>query len=225
MKSTLLKTARELRAVWMLLIVSLILFIATPLFLTGPNLLNVLLATSVTALLAAGQTFVIIIGEIDLSVGAVLGISGAVTAITLQTQPLLVGLAVGLGVGALAGLINGLLVTFLRMPSFIATLGSTSVLAGLTLFITQGNPISVANKGFLAIGQSRPLDVPMPVWIVLAVVVVFGVILARTRFGRYVYATGDNAEASRLSGIKVYRVKISRVLIRSATNVCGLLRA
>lgn len=213
MKSTLLKTARELRAVWMLLIVSLILFIATPLFLTGPNLLNVLLATSVTALLAAGQTFVIIIGEIDLSVGAVLGISGAVTAITLQTQPLLVGLAVGLGVGALAGLINGLLVTFLRMPSFIATLGSTSVLAGLTLFITQGNPISVANKGFLAIGQSRPLDVPMPVWIVLAVVVVFGVILARTRFGRYVYATGDNAEASRLSGIKVYRVKILAFVI------------
>ncbi len=224
MKLTLGNLARELRAVWMLLIVALLLFIATPLFLTGPNLLNVLLATSVTVLLAAGQTYVIIVGEIDLSVGAVLGISGAISAIVMQTQPLIVGVLAGLAVGALAGLLNGLLITVLRMPSFIATLGTMSVLAGLTLFITQGNPIAVTDAGFLAIGQARPLGVPMPVWIILGVVIVFGLILVRTRFGRYVYATGDNAEASRLSGIKVYRVKILAFVISGVlASVAGFI--
>lgn len=224
MKSTLGKLARELRAVWMLLIVAAILFIATPLFLTGPNLLNVLLATSVTVLLASGQTFVIINGEIDLSVGAVLGISGATSAMVMQTQPLIVGILAGIGVGAAAGLMNGLLVTFLRMPSFIATLGTMSMLEGLSLFITQGNPIAVKDAGFLAIGQARPLGVPMPVWISLGVVMVFGLLLARSRFGRYIYATGDNAEASRLSGIKVYSVKILAFVISGVlSSVAGFI--
>lgn len=224
MKSTLGQLARELRAVWMLFIVAAVLFIATPLFLTGPNLLNVLLASSVTVLLAAGQTFVIVNAEIDLSVGAVLGISGVVSAIVLQTQPLVVGLLAGLGVGAAAGLLNGFLVTYLRMPSFIATLGTMSVFEGLTLFITQGNPIALTNAGFLAIGLARPFGVPMPVWIILGAVIVFGLILARTRFGRYVYATGDNAEASRLSGVKVYRVKILTFVISGVlSSVAGFI--
>ncbi len=204
---------RELRAVWMLLFVGLILFIATPLFLTGDNLLNVLLAASVTALLAAGQTYVIILAEIDLSVGAVLGISSIVTAFTLQDQPLVVGLLAGWAVGAVAGLVNGLLVTKLRMPSFIATLAMMSVLAGLTLQLSQGNPVSIGNDTFLAIGQSDVLGVPNPVWIMLAAFVVFGLVLARSRFGRHVYAVGDNEDAARLAGIEVHRVKILAFVI------------
>lgn len=208
MKSTILSLSRELRAVWMLLFVCVILFVATPLFLTGDNLLNVLLAASVTALLAAGQTYVIILAEIDLSVGAVLGISSIVTAFVLQDQPLVVGLLAGWAVGASAGLLNGLLVTALRMPSFIATLAMMSVLAGLTLQFSQGNPVSIDNQTFLDIGQADVLGVPMPVWIMLASFVVFGLLLARSRFGRHVYAVGDNADAARLAGIKVHRVKI-----------------
>jgi len=224
--STVGRLSRELRAVWMLLFVALLLFIATPLFLTGPNLLNVLLAASVTVLLAAGQTYVIIVGEIDLSVGATLGLSAAVTALTLQTQPLMVGLLVGLGVGAAAGALNGLLVTSLRMPSFIATLGSMSVLAGLTLYITRGNPVAIRNSGFLDLGQAKPFGVPMPVWIIIAVIVIFSLILARTRFGRHVYATGDNAEAARLSGINVHRVKILAFVISGAlSSVAGFILA
>ena len=213
MTSAMGSLGRELRAVWMLLFVCLVLFIATPLFLSGANLLNVLLAASVTALLAAGQTYVIILAEIDLSVGAILGISSIVTAFTLQEQSLFVGLLAGWGVGALAGLVNGLLVTKLRMPSFIATLAMMSVLAGLTLQISQGNPVAIRNDTFLAIGQSRLLGVPMPVWIMLAAFALFGFILARTRFGRYVYAAGDNADAARLSGIKVHRIKIMAFVI------------
>jgi ribose transport system permease protein len=102
------------------------------------------------------------------------------------------------------------------MPSFIATLASTSAFAGLALFITQGNPVGVKNSGFLAIGQGRPLSIPMPVWIIVVVVLVFGFLLARTRFGRYVYATGDNPEASRLSGIKIHRTTILAFVISGA---------
>jgi len=130
--------AVQLRAVWMLLGVALILFVATPYFFTRSNLMAITMAASVTALLAIGQTFVIILGEIDLSVGAMLGFSSVITAMVLPNAGLAVGLLAGLGAGAAAGLINGLLVTKVNMPSFIATLASLSILSGLTLYLTQG---------------------------------------------------------------------------------------
>lgn len=203
----------ELRAVWMLLVVGVVLAIVSPVFLTSTNLLNVALATSVVALLAAGQTFVIILAEIDLSVGATLGFSAMVTALTLREQPTIVGIVVGLAVGAAAGLVNGLLVTKTRMPSFIATLAMMSVLAGLTLQFSAGNPVAVTDYDFQNIGQAVALGVPVPVWIMVAVFAVCGILLARTRFGRYVYATGDNAEAAKLSGIPTARVKIMAFVI------------
>jgi len=210
---TLRRVARELRAAWMLLAVCVVLALASPVFATSGNLLNVALATSVTALLAAGQTFVIILAEIDLSVGAVLGFSAAITALTLRHQSTVTAIVVGLLVGAGAGLVNGLLVTKARMPSFIATLATMSVLGGLTLQLSQGNPIAVTDYDFQNIGQARLAGIPAPVWIMVLVFIGFGVLLARTRFGRYVYATGDNAEAARLSGIAVDRVKILAFVI------------
>lgn len=213
MNPTLRRIARELRAAWMLLAVCIILAIASPVFATSSNLLNVALATSVTALLAAGQTFVIILAEIDLSVGAVLGFSSVITAMVLQQHSTAVGVVVGLLVGAAAGLVNGLLVTKTRMPSFIATLATMSVLGGLTLELSQGNPVGVSDYDFQNIGQAKIAGIPTPVWIMVGVFVVFGVLLARTRYGRYVYATGDNAEAAKLSGISVDRVKILAFMI------------
>ncbi|HWC83226.1 MAG TPA: ABC transporter permease [Pseudonocardiaceae bacterium] len=198
----------ELRAVWMLLLVGIVLTVVSPVFLTSSNLLNVALATSVTALLASGQTFVIILGEIDLSVGAVLGFSAIITALVLRSQPTVVGLLVGLAIGAGCGLVNGLLVTRTRMPSFIATLATMSILGGLALQLSQGNPVAVTDYDFQNIGQARAAGVPVPVWLMIVVFVVSGLLLARTRFGRYVYATGDNGEAAKLSGIPVHRVKI-----------------
>jgi ribose transport system permease protein len=216
MNSRVRQLARQLRAFWMLVAVCIVLSIASPVFATSGNLLNVALATSVTALLAAGQTFVIILAEIDLSVGAILGFSAAITAMTLKHQPTAVGIAVGLAVGAVAGLVNGLLVTRTRMPSFIATLAMMSVLSGLTLQITQGNPIGVKDYDFQNIGQARTAGIPVPVWIMVVVFLAFGALLARTRFGRYVYATGDNAEAARLSGIPTNRVKVLAFVISGA---------
>jgi ribose transport system permease protein len=170
--------------------------------------MNVGLATSVAALLAVGQTYVIILAEIDLSVGAALGFTAVVTAQTLRDHGLVAGVGAGVATGAAIGLVNGLLVTKTRMPSFIATLATMSVLSGLSLQLTKGNPVAVTDYDFQGIGQNRLAGVPVPVVIMLVVFALFGYLLARTRFGRHVYATGDNTEAARLSGVRTDRVKI-----------------
>jgi ribose transport system permease protein len=210
-----LRTAlREGRAIWMLILVAIIIAAQTGVFLTKSNLLDVLLEASVTALLGAGQTFVIILAEIDLSDGAILGLSAAITAESLaHHENIILALVIGLAVGAACGLVNGLLVTLTRMPSFIATLGTLSVFGGLTLELLQGNPVAVLTNSFDDIGQARPGGVPLPIYITVAIFIVFGIMLARTRFGRFVYAVGDNPEAARLSGVPAARVKIWAFII------------
>jgi ribose transport system permease protein len=208
--------ARRLRAVWMLLLLGIVLTVSSPVFLTRANLLNVGLAASVSALLAVGQTYVIILAEIDLSVGAALGFSSVISALTLRDHGLVPALLAGLAVGIGVGLVNGLLVTRARMPSFIATLATMSVLAGMSLQVSSGNPIAVTDYHFQGIGQDRVAGVPVPVVIMLVVFALFGFVLARTRFGRFVYATGDNAEAARLSGIRTWRVKVLAFVISGA---------
>lgn len=218
--------ALQLRAMWMLLGVALILFIATPYFFTSSNLMAIALAASITALLAIGETFVIILGEIDLSVGAMLGFTAVITALVLPDAGLVWGLLAGLGAGAGAGLINGLLVTKVNMPSFIATLASLSILSGLTLYLTQGNPVGVSSDAFRLIGTGRIMGVPAPIWILLISSVIFGVLLARSRFGRQVYATGDNFEAAHLSGMPVDRVKIAAFVISGVlAGIAGFILA
>ncbi|GGS19220.1 ribose ABC transporter permease [Streptomyces humidus] len=220
-RSTLASAARQLRAVWMLLLVGVILSIASPVFLTSGNLLNVGLATAVVALLAIGQTYVIILAEIDLSVGATLGFSSVVTALVLRDHGLIPALAAGLGVGAAVGLVNGLLVTRTRMPSFIATLAMMSILAGMTLQLTSGNPVAITDYDFQGIGQAYLAGIPVPVWIMVVGYGLFGVLLGRTGFGRFVYATGDNQEAARLSGIRTHRVKILAFMISGLLAALG----
>jgi len=218
--------ALQLRAMWMLLGVALILFIATPYFFTSSNLMAIVLAASITALLAIGETFVIILGEIDLSVGAMLGFTSVITALVLPDAGLVWGLLAGLAAGAGAGLINGLLVTKVNMPSFIATLASLSILSGLTLYLTQGNPVGVSSDAFRLIGTGRILGVPAPIWILLISSVVFGILLARSRFGRQVYATGDNFEAAHLSGMPVDRVKVAAFVISGVlAGIAGFILA
>lgn len=218
--------ALELRAMWMLLGVALILYIATPYFFTSSNLMAIALAASITALLAIGETFVIILGEIDLSVGAMLGFTSVITALVLPDAGLGWGLLAGLAAGAGAGLVNGLLVTKVNMPSFIATLASLSILSGLTLYLTKGNPVGVSSDAFRLIGTGRILGIPAPIWILLTCSVVFGILLARSRFGRQVYATGDNFEAAHLSGIPVDRVKVAAFVISGVlAGIAGFILA
>jgi ribose transport system permease protein len=209
--------ARQFGTLLGLLALSLVLWILTPHFLTVSNLLNVLEQSSINAIVAAGMTFAIISGGIDLSVGSVLALSGIVLASLLQAGAgLPVALTLALASAAACGLLNGLFVTKGRLPPFIATLGMMSVARGLALIWAEGRPISGFGESFRLIATARPLGIPAPVLITLLVYALAQVALAHTVFGRSIYAIGGNEEASRLSGVPV------RLHKTGAYVVCGL---
>ncbi len=196
--------SRELGTLAGLVALSVLLALLTPHFLTVSNLLNVLEQTSINAVIAVGMTFVILTGGIDLSVGSIVALSGIALATALESgAPFPLAILAGLGVGALAGLVNGLLITRGRLPPFIATLGMMSVARGLALMATDGRPVSGFDQGFRELATGRALFVPAPALVAAAVYLLAGFVLARTRFGRYVYAIGGNEEAARLSGVAV----------------------
>lgn len=173
-------------------------------FLTLTNLLNVARQVSINAVMAAGMTFVILTGGIDLSVGSILAIAGAIMAGVLSAgRPLLGGIAAGLAVGGVLGLVNGLVITRGKVQPFIATLALLTIGRGLTLVYTDGRPITGLPDAFVWLGAGEVLRIPVPVLIMAAVFLVSGVILTQTVAGRYVYAIGGNEEAARLSGVNV----------------------
>ena len=182
----------------------LTLWVATPHFLTVSNLLNVLEQTAINAIVAVGMTFVIISGGIDLSVGSVLALSGIALGSALQAGaavPVAIALALAVGLGC--GLVNGVLVTFGRLPPFIATLGMMSVARGAALMLAEGRPISGFDDGFRMLAAGRVLMMPAPVIIAGLIYAVAHFVLGHTVFGRATYAIGGNEEAARLSGVHV----------------------
>jgi len=180
------------------------LWVATPHFLTVSNLLNVLEQTSINAIVAVGMTFVIISGGIDLSVGSVLAVSGIALGSALQAgAPVPVAITLALAVGLGCGLANGVLVTFGRLPPFIATLGMMSVARGAALMLAEGRPISGFDDGFRTLATARVLEMPAPVIIAALIYAVAHFVLGHTVFGRATYAIGGNEEAARLSGVHV----------------------
>ncbi len=209
-------------------------------FLTAVNLTNVLRQITYNAILAIGQTFVIVTAGIDLSVGSLIELTGVVmagfaNAVPLQGPALVAAtLVVGLGVGCLAGLVNALPVVKLNLPPFITTLAMMLMARGLAFKLAHGRPIAVNSTafdgigtGFLLEGALRPLGLPgIPVSVLwMAVLVVaFAIVLTRTRFGRYVFAIGGNEEAARLAGINVGLVKtMVYVISGGCAAVAGLL--
>ncbi|TFC80763.1 ABC transporter permease [Cryobacterium sp. TMS1-20-1] len=192
-----------------LVVLCLALFIATPDFLTGPNLLNIGIQVSTVAVLAFGMTFVIVAGGIDLSVGSVAALSAMSSGWMFASAGLPGWLALvgGLLVGALAGAINGMANAYGKLPSFIATLAMLSVARGLTLVISDGRPIKTAPEVSFLGGNLGP--VPMPIVILVIAALVASFILNRTVIGRSMYAVGGNAEAARLSGLPVKRILVT----------------
>ena len=198
------QSKRQLGTFAGLLALCLILWAATPHFLTVSNLLNVLEQTAINAIVAVGMTFVIISGGIDLSVGSILALSGIALGVALQSgagAPLAITLA--LAVGLACGLVNGALVTFGRLPPFIATLGMMSVARGAALMLAEGRPISGFGEEFRGLATGRVLMVPAPAIIAAGIYAVAHFVLANTVFGRAAYAIGGNEEAARLSGVHV----------------------
>ncbi|SDM95191.1 ribose transport system permease protein [Cryobacterium flavum] len=192
-----------------LVVLCLALFIATPDFLTGPNLLNIGIQVSTVAVLAFGMTFVIVAGGIDLSVGSVAALSAMSSGWMFASAGLPGWLALvgGLVVGALAGVINGLANAYGKLPSFIATLAMLSVARGLTLVISDGRPIKTAPEVSFLGGNLGP--VPMPIVILVIAALAASFVLNRTVIGRSMYAVGGNAEAARLSGLPVKRILVT----------------
>jgi ribose transport system permease protein len=187
-----------------LVILCAVLWALTPHFLTVSNLLNIAQQTSINAIVAAGMTFVIISGGIDLSVGSIVAVSGVVLGTLLHGgQPPLIAVPGALLVGVAAGLLNGVLISVGRLPPFIATLGMMSVARGAALVFTEGRPVSGFDEGFRRLATGSIGMVPAPVIVMVLVYVVAHIVLTRTTFGRYVYAIGGNEEATRLSGVAV----------------------
>ena len=207
--STLLQV-RELNVLTALLVVVALISFSTPYFLTTDNLMGVFRSFSLIAIMSIGMVMVIITGGIDLSVGSVMGLSSLVTALGFQSSlPTLVCVLGGVVTGLLFGLFNGVLITVVRLPPFIATLGSLSIGRGLMYIITHGVPLTPDTPDIFAeLGQGYVGLVPVPVVIMLVMTVVFSMLMRQTRFGRHVYATGGNEQAARLSGVKTARVKL-----------------
>lgn len=187
-------------------------------FATSDNMFNVLRQVSVNLCISVGMTMVILTGGIDLSVGSILALSGAVAAgltrdgFSLASADLFVGITfwggilAALLIGAALGAINGLMVTRFKVPPFVATLGMLTIARGLTMLYTGGFPITGLGKGFEFLGTGWFLGIPMPVWISVVIILFFAFLMKHTRFGRYIYAIGGNEKASLISGIKVNKV-------------------
>ena len=198
----------------------------TPYFLTAQNLLSITIEAAVTAIAAVGQTFVILSAGIDLSTGSVLALVTVTSAIVMGAgQSMAAGVLTGLAVGALCGLFNGIAVGKLRIPPFIATLGLMGIARGLALIVTGGVPRFQLAPGFEVLGQGFLLNViPVSTVIMVAVYLAAGLVLQRTRFGRYTYAIGSNIEAAKLSGIDVSRYLVYIYTVAGlTTGMAGLI--
>jgi len=193
-----------------------------PAFATPENLLNVLRQNSMLGLVALGMTMVILTGGIDLSVGSVLAVAGIVAA-GLSGYGTAVAVLGGLAAGALLGALNGVLITKARIQPFIVTLAMMIAARGAALGATGENSVHVdrAAKGILWLGRGRVAGIPVPVLLAALAFAVGWVVLRYTRFGRYVYAAGDHADAARLLGLKVDRVLIATYAISGLLAACA----
>jgi len=189
-------------------------------FLTINNLTNILRQSTINGIIAVGMTLVILTRGIDLSVGSILALSAVITADAIQKgTPFYFAILLGLFIGGLLGLISGWLVTKMRVPPFIATLGVMTFGRGLALTYTQGKPITGLSDGFRFLGVGYLGSIPMPVVIAFVVFVVGYIALTRMKFGEYIYAIGNNETAARLAGIPIERY------IASAYVITGVLSA
>lgn len=210
----------KLQSLIALFVLCIIISILSDKFLTIANGWNVLRQISVNICISVGMTLVVLTAGIDLSVGSVLALCGAITAgllkngIELPAQNLFIGftllgaIIVGLVFGGALGFFNGWVITRFKVPPFVATLAMLTMARGLTMLWTKGFPISNLGTNFDYIGTGWFIGVPVPVWISIFVIIIALVLTTKTPLGRYIYAIGGNENAARLSGIKIHKIKL-----------------
>jgi len=201
--------------------------IASSSFATKVNLLNILDQQAAVLIIAAAGTLVLVAGGIDLSVGAVYALAGVTAAELAQHMAPGPAIIVGTLVGFVVGLVNGIVATYFRITPLIATLAMSFVISGIGSLITHGNLVVLfSHPGFGDLTHTQFLTVKTSIWIMLAAVAVLGLFLARTTIGRYMYAAGGNAEAARLAGVNVNRVRVvSFMLSGGAAALAGVIDA
>jgi ribose transport system permease protein len=214
--------ARELTPLLTLLVLVVAFSLSTENFLDLVNLRNIFAQTATLAIVATGVTFVLLCAEIDLSIAAVATMTGVVAAYLhgVVGMPGIAAVALAALVGAAAGLFNGLIVSRLRVPSFMVTLATMQIASGVGQHITQGKilytlPSTVEYLGGAYIGRSEPFRLPVVVICGIVVLLLGHLVLTHTRFGRYVYMTGSNREAARLSGVN------TKNIVTACLAICG----
>lgn len=204
---------RRYQSVIGLVIFSIIISLMNDRFLTFSNFMNILRQTSINSIIAAGMTFVILTGGIDLSVGSTLAYSGAIAAMLISKgfSPVVAVLA-ALALGAAIGMLNGAIIAKGKLQPFIVTLATMTIFRGATMVFTEGKPISAGYEAnaemYSKIGNGYFFSIPIPIIIMVVVFAVGYYVLTQTSIGRHVYALGGNEEATKLSGISTDRIKL-----------------
>lgn len=199
-------------------VILIVMIVKAPSFFSIDNAMDILLNVSTTAIAAFGMLCVLLVGDIDVSVGAILAACCTTTGILAKAGMPLVGVILGaMIVGVALGIVNGIVVTLLKLDAIVATLGLLSIYRGLLIIVTKGSWINGLPKNILMLGQGRVFGVPIPVYIMVLVAVFMYFALNKTEWGRNFYAVGSNPDSARLSGINV---KLTRII---AFAVCGTL--
>ncbi len=204
---------RNLGLVLALVVVLLVLAIFRPQYFRINNFIVVALQMAFIGTAALGMANLIISGNVDLSIGGIFALSAVVSANLALVAPPIVALLAGILVGGIIGLINGALVWRVRLSPIIITLGTMTILRGLVLLVTGGYAVRGVPEAFSQFGQARPLDVPMPVWVLLILAVLANLILHNTTIGRHIFAIGGNREASEAAGIRVRRLVLGAFVV------------
>ena len=196
-------------------------------FLSFTNVINILVAASLVGLVAVGHTYLIIAGQNDLSPGSLAAFSGTLAALLVSFGvPFLLAVLITVAVAILIGVFNAFMVNKIHLEAFIATLVTQSIVRGAAYIICNGKPVAISNKMFLGLGKARFLNIPLSVWIMLVCILIFGIILSKTKFGRSVYAIGGNQDAARLAGLNPQRIiTISYIMMGILCAIGGIIFA
>ncbi len=191
--------------------------LTSPSFLRFQNLANILDQQAGIIIVACAGTLVLIAGGIDLSIGAIYGLAGATALITASSVSTPIGIIAGLGVGVAVGLVNGLVVTRLRVNALIGTLAMSFVVSGIAAIVTKGNlVVAFDHPEFKQFAATKLGGVTSAGWMMIGIAIVATILLSRTTFGRYVYATGGNAQAARLGGVRVNGIRVATFALSGA---------